>query len=426
VSGEASAARAAGAHARMAALYVLLAVIGGVSILCEYLFHLGPGLAATLSFSGVISAALLISWGAEAAQFHVSRGFAIAFIAFLQVLPEFMVEANIAWKRDIPLMFANATGSNRILIGLGWTLIFFTTDISSRLSGKGPISHVALEKANIIEILALALSSSYYLVIIAKRTLAIYDTVILGGIFVAYLLLLQRMPAEAEEQKEGLLLPPRVLVEIRSGHRRAAAIIGIFVLGGLVMGFVADPFVESMKALAVGLGVSTFTFVQWIAPLLSEFPEKVTAFYWSRTVHLAPMALLNMIASTINQFTALVAMIPLVYALSLHDLAAIVPMDAHHRAEVFLSFAMTIYGCACLLKLRYTRGNALIMFLLWIVQFIWRQRMPVALPLVGDDPHYALAWLAILLAVIEPLWHVRELRLGEALGHARALLRRAS
>src|SRR5262249_9396430 len=140
-------ADAPAAHAGLSvvALYVVLAVIGGSSILIANLFHLEPAMAAALSFSGVIAAALLISWGAEAAQFQVSRGFAIAFIAFLQVLPEFMVEANIAWKQDIPLMFANATGSNRILIGLGWTLIFFTTDIASRWKGKGRIEHVALE-----------------------------------------------------------------------------------------------------------------------------------------------------------------------------------------------------------------------------------------------------------------------------------------
>ena len=420
-SESASAARGRGS---MLALYLCLGIVGAGSIIVENLIHLPAGFAAALSFSGVIAAALLISWGAEAAQFHVSRGFAIAFIAFLQVLPEFMVEANIAWKQDIPLMFANATGSNRILIGLGWTLIFFTTDIFSRLKGKGRIEHVQLEPANIIEVLALALSSSYYLVIMAKKSLAIYDTVILGGIFAGYLMLLQRLPAEEEEEKEELLAPPRALVDIRNGKVRAAAIIGIFVLGGGVMGFVADPFVESMKSIAIMAGISTFTFVQWIAPLLSEFPEKVTAFYWSKTVRLAPMALLNMIASTINQYTALVAMIPGVYALSRHDLWAVVPMDAHHRAEVFLSFAMTIYGCACLLKFRYTRTNAIVMFTLWVAQFFWRQRLSQELPFLGDDPHFIMGWIFIALAVVEIAWTWRDIHFLAALREARALFRK--
>jgi cation:H+ antiporter len=413
-------------RASIALLYASLAVVGAGSILLENLVKLPPGWAALASFSGVIAAALLISWGAEAAQFQVSRGFAIAFIAFLQVLPEFMVEATLAWKQDIPLMFANATGSNRILIGLGWTLIFFTTDVSSRLQGRGPITHVALERSNIVEVLALGLSSSYYLVLIAKRTLAVYDTVILGGIFVAYLLILRRLPTQGEEEKEELLAPPRAIVELPTKRARTLAIGAIFLLGGLVMGFVADPFIESMRAVAVGLGVSSFTFVQWVAPLLSEFPEKVTAFYWSKTVRLAPMALLNMIASTINQYTALVAMIPAVYALSRGHAAAVVPMDAHHRAEIFLSFAMTLYGCACLLKFRYTRANAIVMFVLWLLQFASTKPMPWRLPLVGTDAHLAISVVFIALALGEVAVHWRELDLHGALTHARDLMRRGT
>jgi cation:H+ antiporter len=405
-------------------LYLALGAIAIASIATLRVFHPAAGTAATLAFAGVIAAALLISWGAEAAQFHVSRGFAIAFIAFLQVLPEFMVEANIAWKQDVPLMFANATGSNRILIGLGWTLIFFTTDFSSRWRGKGPIEHVALDRTNVVEILALALSSSYYLVLIAKGTLALYDTVILGGLFIGYLALLGRLPAQQETEQDELLAPPRALVRIGRPHLKAAAILSIFLIGGGVMVLVADPFVESMKALSVIFGLSTFTFVQWVAPLLSEFPEKVTAFYWSRTVRLAPMALLNMIASTINQYTALVGMIPAVYALSCRRMSAVVPMDAHLRAEVFLSFAMTLYGCACLLKLRYTRRNALSMFALWIAQFVWRAHLPFALPLLGDDPHLVLGWTFIALAAAEVAAHRREIAVLSALRHVGGLLRR--
>src|SRR4051812_25752928 len=79
---------------------------------------------AVLCFGAVIAAALLISWGAEAAQFFVSQGLAVAFIALLQVTPEFMVEAVIAWQAgksgNADLVFANATGSNRLLTGFGW------------------------------------------------------------------------------------------------------------------------------------------------------------------------------------------------------------------------------------------------------------------------------------------------------------------
>src|SRR5207245_11005320 len=53
----------------MLGLYLSLATVGAVSIILTNVLSLGAGLAALLSFSGVIAAALLISWGAEAAQF---------------------------------------------------------------------------------------------------------------------------------------------------------------------------------------------------------------------------------------------------------------------------------------------------------------------------------------------------------------------
>ena len=37
-----------------------------------------------------------------------------------------------------------------------------------------------------------------------------------------------------------------------------------------------------MKDLGVWLGVPAYLLLQWVAPLLSEFPEFFTATYWSR------------------------------------------------------------------------------------------------------------------------------------------------
>ena len=71
------------------------------------------------SFAAVIAASMLISWSAEAAQFLISQGLAVAIIALLQVLPEFMIEFVFAYRGDTPNMLANLTGSNRLLMGLG-------------------------------------------------------------------------------------------------------------------------------------------------------------------------------------------------------------------------------------------------------------------------------------------------------------------
>lgn len=343
-----------------------------------------PGLAAAASFGAVISAAMLISWGAEAAQFFISQGFAVALIALLQVLPEFMVEAVIAWRGEIRNMFANATGSNRLLIGLGWPLIYFTADISNRLRKGVGVGDVRLRRQNILEILSLVVASSYYLKLLITGLLTPFDGLILGAMYVGYMAMLARLPEEDPEEKDDLLAPPRAIVEMPSRRTRNISLAAIFLVGGGVMVLVAEPFVEALKHVAVGVGVSEFVFIQWMAPFLSEFPEKVTAFYWSRTVRLAPMALLNMISSTVSQFTLLVGMIPIVYwvsaamgniqspQLGLFGLPVVPMVDGVHdlRPDVFLSWAMTLLGCAMLAKLRFSQRDAALLFGIWLLQFL--------------------------------------------------------
>ena len=141
------------------------------------------GVIAILCFSAVMTSAMLISWAAEAAEFSISQGLAVAIVALLQVVPEFMVEAVIAWHKDIDLMMANVTGSNRLLMGVGWPMIFMTTDLYSRGRFKKWASPIKLRPENIVEVGALFIASLYFVVVILKKTLQIYDGIFLGIIY---------------------------------------------------------------------------------------------------------------------------------------------------------------------------------------------------------------------------------------------------
>ena len=55
-------------------------------------------LSALWTFPSILASAFLVAWGAEAAQFLISQGVALALLAWLQTLPEFAVEAVIAWE----------------------------------------------------------------------------------------------------------------------------------------------------------------------------------------------------------------------------------------------------------------------------------------------------------------------------------------
>ena len=63
---------------------------------------MGGAASALWTFPSVLGSAMLIAWAAEAAQFLVSQGLALAILAWLQTLPEFAVEAVIAWTLGRP------------------------------------------------------------------------------------------------------------------------------------------------------------------------------------------------------------------------------------------------------------------------------------------------------------------------------------
>src|SRR5690606_3598427 len=80
----------------------------------------------------ILAAAFLLSWSAETAELDISQGLALAIIAIIAVLPEYAVDAVLAWKAGADpaeaekgLAIANMTGGNRLLIGVGWPIVFF-------------------------------------------------------------------------------------------------------------------------------------------------------------------------------------------------------------------------------------------------------------------------------------------------------------
>jgi cation:H+ antiporter len=177
------------------------------------------------------------------------------------------------------------------------------------------------------------------------------------------------MPAKDHEEAEDLGIVPRAVMRMRPGLR-GTAILALFAGGGLILYYVTHPFVDSLKSLALTAGISEFVFIQWVAPFLSEFPEKVSAFKWASTVRHAPMALMNMVSSNINQWTVLAAMIPVVYSFSVGHVVA-VHFDGMQREEILLTILQSLLGMILLLNMRYSMGEAFILFVLWFIQFVF-------------------------------------------------------
>ena len=107
--------------------------------------ELSHPVAALLFGLAIVGAAFLLSWAAEVAQLDISAGLAIAVLAFIAVLPEYAVDLVFAFKAGhavaaygaacrppgrlgespCSLALANMTGANRLLIGIGWSMVVF-------------------------------------------------------------------------------------------------------------------------------------------------------------------------------------------------------------------------------------------------------------------------------------------------------------
>jgi len=337
----------------------------------------GSALSALWTFPSILFSAFLVAWGAEAAQFLISQGLALAILAWLQTLPEFAVEAVIAWEAGADpsrshLAIANLTGAIRLLLGLGWPMIYYVFAFFGRKRGEAGLPAIKLQPEHAVEVVGLVPPLLYFVVILIKQTISWVDAVVLLALYVLYLWALLRNPPHDVEQLSDA---PRVSqwAMRQRGWRQKAAIGGLLAAGGFLLYVTAHPFLESMLALAALLGVSQFVLVQWVAPFLSEFPEKVSAFLWARRVTHAPMALMNMVSSNINQWTVLAAMIPLVFGYSHYHHTGVwadFHFDAEQRVEIILTLLQTALGMVVLANMEFDWFDATALFVLWVVQFL--------------------------------------------------------
>jgi cation:H+ antiporter len=327
------------------------------------------------TFPAIILAALLIAWAAECGQFFISQGLALAVLAWVQTLPEFAVEGVITLTAakdpsKLHLITANYTGSLRLFVGLGWPMVYFVSLFFRRIREGGKASYsLELDDEHCVAVVSLLPALFYFLIIYFKGTLNILDGVVLGAIYAAYLYLLSKIPPHDAEEIEDLGRIPKSVM----GQRYPLNLIwvaSLFILGALLLFFSARPFLNSMLAVAAFCGVSQFVFVQWVAPFLSEFPEKLSAFYWARKTNKAAMALINFVSSSINQWTILVALIPFIYSFGMGRVAAVV-FDERQKVEILLTIIQSYLGFLFLVSMDFKFLEAAALFLLWLAQFLF-------------------------------------------------------
>jgi cation:H+ antiporter len=371
------ATRPASGHPRRQLIPILGAVALTLPAILTRLSGAAPPewLAAVVFGLGVVGAAFLLAWGAEALQLDISQGLALAVLALIAVLPEYAVDFTFALKagedpdKYAPLALANMTGGNRLLIGVGWSLVVMLaawriTRIARAQGYQGPIeTDVTLDRPHAIEIAFLAVASIYSLTLPLKRTLSPVDSVLLVGLFLWYAVRISRAPAE----EPHLVGPAELIGRLPTATRRAVVALMLFGSAAVIL-ISAEPFADSLVKTGEQFGIDTFLLVQWVAPLASEAPELLVAglFAWRLNTNAGLGAL---VSSKVNQWTLLVGTLPLVFSISAGALSGL-PIDALQREELFLTAAQSIFAVAVLTNRSISVREALALLGLFVTQFV--------------------------------------------------------
>ncbi|MFB6169815.1 MAG: sodium:calcium antiporter [Haloarculaceae archaeon] len=343
-----------------------------------------------VSGAAVLGASFLLAWGAETAERDVPRAFALAVLAVLAVAPEYAVDALYAWQAGADpanveaanLAVANMTGANRILIGLGWSLIALFSIYRARTSDDPAVdrgdswlsSAVELDPTISTEILFLSLATVYAFFVPVAVTLGAanapamgidgLDMVVLVGLYATYIFVIVQGGVDDETEHVGV---PAYLQEF-DRPIRVSIVLTAFAFSGFLIFTAVEPFAHGLEVLGESVGVPSFFMIQWIAPLASESPELIVTAYLVNKAR-STAAFNALISSKLNQWTLLVGTLVFVYSLALGRYG-VLPFAEKQALEIWLTAAQSFFALAILVNFRISVGESVALLVLFVTQVV--------------------------------------------------------
>ena len=228
------------------------------------------------------------------------------------------------------LVAANVTGANRLLIGVGWSLVLLIFWIKRRRS-MDVRGYLGLELAMLVA----ATVAMFVIFFVGRLHLAMGAVLIAAYLF--YLWLSSRRGSEEPE----LVGVARSIGSMSKVPRRSVVVLLLMYSAAVILG-AAEPFVESLVETGVELGIDEFILIQWIAPLASEAPEIIVAVLFSLRAN-ALAGISTLVSAEVNQLTLLVGSMVVIFSISAGQPLAF-PLDSRQSAEFLLTAAVSTFA----------------------------------------------------------------------------------
>jgi cation:H+ antiporter len=341
----------------------------------------------TITMSAIIGAAFLLAWGADAAEEDVPQSVAIAGLAVVAVAPEYAIDAYYAWMAGTHpgyghfahLAVANFTGANRILIGIGWSIIVLYAIYQARWGGVEDESieltdddddggyltdAVSVGSSLSTEYVVLFIATLYGFFVPYLGGLGWLDTVVLVGLYIGYAYVIVKRGRETGGDQVGVA---KYIAEQSTWIRRGIVLF-LFVYSGAVIVTAVEPFANALEHIGTALGIPTFLVVQWIAPIASESPEIIVTGYLVNKAR-STEAMNALVSSKLNQWTLLVGTLVVVYSLGIGHYKTF-PLTAQQTGEIWLTAAYGFLALALLVDLRLSVRESIFLLVTLGIQII--------------------------------------------------------
>ncbi len=236
------------------------------------------------------------------------------------------------------------------------------------------------------------MATLYALVLPFKGELNLLDTGVLLALFAVYTWATTRLPAEEPE----LVGPAAVLGALPTGGRRLATG-SLFAVAAYAIFISAEPFAHGLVETGREFGIDEFLLVQWLAPLASEAPEFIVAllFVWRGQ---ATAGLRTLVSSKVNQWTLLIATLPIVFSLGAGDLGGM-PLVPRQQHELWLTAAQSLFALVLIAGFVMRRWDAAALLVPFVAQLV----LPPSLGGLDVRMTFTVGYLAVaLLLLVDP------------------------
>jgi len=323
--------------------------------------HLPPPMALIVFGGAVMAAAFMLAAAAEAAEIDLPPGLAVAGVAFVAVLPEFVIEVYFAFSGQVEFVTASLTGSTRLLLGFAVGMPALASFVLTR-RGRPPVTSVEIDERKRLDLAVVAAACLYAPVIVLRGHLSWQDSLVLIGLYVVYM---HRVSTGSPE-------PPHLVgIAAELGNlpkeERKRWVIGIMTFSAVAVLVAAEPFAHSVLLTGTTVGVSPYLLVQWIVPVATETPELVIAFVLV-THERAGQAVAVLLSSAVSQWTLALGTLPLAYKAGVG--VGPLPLLGREQVELLLTMGQGLLAVAMLVTLKLERRDATLMLVLFGAQLV--------------------------------------------------------